>query len=343
MPRVLRGLLPLTAAAALAVGASPAVAQLPTPPAPAAPTPKPKPKPAGGAMRLKVVGAYIYHHRNLSLRNDQVRIVGTVTPFVRGQVVTVNVTRGGHTLRRVRRRIVLSGNRGLFFVEMRASHVGRLRFTATKAATSKQVQLRSRALIDVIQPSAGGGAHGLRVSFLQERLFELGYYVNRTGRYDDATGRAVMAFRSYNGLGERPQAKPPVFARLARKKGGFKVHYPGAGRHVEADLSAQVIALIDKGKVYKAFHISSGKPSTPTVLGTFHFYRQELGTNDHGMVNSNYFLRGYAIHGYYTIPNHPASHGCLRVPTANSRFIHDWIHVGMRIDVFYRSLRARTG
>jgi peptidoglycan hydrolase-like protein with peptidoglycan-binding domain len=337
---VSRRLLPLAAAVALVAAA----------PAAAAPVPAPAPSgaaaqalaPAPGAMRLAVRGAYIYHHGNISLRNDRIEIVGTVRPYVPGQVVTIDVTRNGHRIRRLHRTITSSHGRGTFSLSMRATRTGRLRFIATHGQTTRLSRLRARALTDVIQPSAGGGASGLRVAFLQERLFELGYYVNRTGRYDDATGRAVMAFRSYNGLGERPQAKPPVYARLARKKGGFRVRYPGAGRHVEADLSAQVLALISGGKVYKAFHMSSGKPSTPTVVGTFHFYNQELGTNDHGMVNSSYFLRGYAIHGYYTIPNHAASHGCLRVPTAQSRFIHDWIHIGMRIDVYHRSLRART-
>jgi lipoprotein-anchoring transpeptidase ErfK/SrfK len=27
-----------------------------------------------------------------------------------------------------------------------------------------------------------------------------------------------------------------------------------------------------------------------------------------------YFLRGFAIHGYPSVPSYPASHGCVRVP-----------------------------
>ena len=36
------------------------------------------------------------------------------------------------------------------------------------------------------------------------------------------------------------------------------------------------------------------------------------------MVHSSYFIRGYAIHGYPSVPNYPASHGCLRVPIPNA-------------------------
>ena len=52
------------------------------------------------------------------------------------------------------------------------------------------------------------------------------------------------------------------------------------------------------------------------------------------MVNSIYFIRGYAIHGYASVPNYPASHGCLRIPIPNSRFVFDWINLGDRIFVY---------
>ena len=37
------------------------------------------------------------------------------------------------------------------------------------------------------------------------------------------------------------------------------------------------------------------------------------------MVDSNYFIRGYAIHGYAEVPTYAASHGCLRVPIPDAR------------------------
>ena len=35
------------------------------------------------------------------------------------------------------------------------------------------------------------------------------------------------------------------------------------------------------------------------------------------MLHPNYFIGGYAIHGY-PVPNYPASHGCIRVPIPNA-------------------------
>jgi lipoprotein-anchoring transpeptidase ErfK/SrfK len=95
-----------------------------------------------------------------------------------------------------------------------------------------------------------------------------------------------------------------------------------------------VLVLARNGRAQRIYHTSSGKPSTPTVLGSFRFYRQDAGTNSHGMVHSSYFIGGYAIHGYRSVPTYPASHGCLRVPIPNAWSIYSWIDHGDRIFVY---------
>ena len=80
--------------------------------------------------------------------------------------------------------------------------------------------------------------------------------------------------------------------------------------------------------------MSSGKPSTPTVIGRLNVYMKEPGTNSHGMVDSSYFIRGYAIHGYAEVPTYAASHGCLRVPIPDASSIYSWVSVGMPVDVY---------
>ena len=116
--------------------------------------------------------------------------------------------------------------------------------------------------------------------------------------------------------------------RCSRAAAPFKVRHPGDGHHVEARLNQQVLALINGSKVERIYHTSSGKPSTPTVRGKFHVYMKTPGTNAKGMVDSNYFIRGYAIHGYADVPPYNASHGCLRVPVPNARSIYDWLRIG---------------
>ena len=84
----------------------------------------------------------------------------------------------------------------------------------------------------------------------------------------------------------------------------------------------------------RIYPTSSGKPSTPTVLGSFRFYSKSPGTNAKGMFMSNYFIRGYAIHGYPDVPVYAASHGCLRIPNPDAVAVYNWIRIGDRIDVY---------
>ena len=46
------------------------------------------------------------------------------------------------------------------------------------------------------------------------------------------------------------------------------------------------------------------------------------------MYYSYYFYGGYAIHGYHSVPNYPASHGCLRTFIADQPEIYDRIFLG---------------
>ena len=137
---------------------------------------------------------------------------------------------------------------------------------------------------------------------LQRRLAGLHYAVPQSGVFDDGTGRAVIAYRKVNGLARVAFADGRVLRRVLGGSGSFHVRYPKHGQHVEADLSRQVLALIRGSKVERIYPISSGSPVTPTVLGSFRFYSKTPGTNAKGMVDSNYFIRGYAIHGYAVGP-----------------------------------------
>ena len=121
---------------------------------------------------------------------------------------------------------------------------------------------------------------------------------------------------------------------MFERRGTYRLKYPRAGKHVEADLSRQVLVLARNGRAERIYHTSSGKASTPTVLGSFRFYRKDAGTNGVGMVHSNYFIGGYAIHGYHSVPTYPASHGCLRVPIPSAWNIYSWIDFGDRIFVY---------
>jgi lipoprotein-anchoring transpeptidase ErfK/SrfK len=137
-----------------------------------------------------------------------------------------------------------------------------------------------------------------------------------------------MAWRKITGAPRNYLAAPSVLRGVLAGKGRFRVRHPKDGRHVEADLSRQVLALIDGDEVRRIYHTSSGAPATPTIRGRFKVYRKDLGTNGLGMVDASYFIGGYAIHGYISVPAFNASHGCLRVPIPDARNIFDWLKLG---------------
>jgi lipoprotein-anchoring transpeptidase ErfK/SrfK len=70
------------------------------------------------------------------------------------------------------------------------------------------------------------------------------------------------------------------------------------------------------------------------VTGHFSFIRTEPGYNSHGMYYSFYFYGGYAVHGYESVPDYPASHGCIRTFIADQPEIYERINYGESIFVF---------
>ena len=95
------------------------------------------------------------------------------------------------------------------------------------------------------------------------------------------------------------------------------MRHPDAGEHAEVSLSKQVLVLAKGDRPFAIYPVSTGKPSTPTVTGQYSFYRREPGYNSEGMYYSFYWHNGYAVHGYASVPDYAASHGCVRTYIAD--------------------------
>jgi lipoprotein-anchoring transpeptidase ErfK/SrfK len=303
----------------------PSTAAAQTPPAP---TPTPTPAPVAGAITssapdLPIAGTALTGHA------FTVRVV--LKPYVAGEKVTVRVYRGKRKIavKALAPKPVAGNTAGVATLKVSSGKPGKLRITASHRATPALATAVSKTLrVNALKPYASAGARGPVVRLLQAKLDGLRYAVPRSGVFDAGTANAVMAYRKVTGMARTTIASEQVFAGLLKGRGAFKVRHAGDGHHVEARLDKQVLALIDGGKVVRIYHISSGKPSTPTVRGRFKVYMKTPGTNAKGMVDSNYFIRGYAIHGYASVPPYNASHGCLRVPIMNARTIYNWVRIG---------------
>jgi len=265
---------------------------------------------------------------------------GTVTPYVAGQTVSVTFYLTGQKVGE-ENVAVLPGANGTGTVHFTYStrFGGLAEAAVSHAATAQQAAFSARSPgVRFVSAAVGPGSKGQSVRLLQSELNALHYAVPLNGDFDEATGHALIAYRKMVGLYRDALAGKQVFELLKHGVGAFHVRYPRDGRHVEADLTRQVLAEIEPGgRVYAIYPISSGKPSTPTVIGHFNVYSKTFGENSDGMVDSNYFIRGYAIHGYHEVPTYPASHGCLRVWIPSAPAIYGWVRLGTPVDVYYEN------
>jgi hypothetical protein len=308
-------------------------------------TPFPGATPVAGAdgsvLAIQLTPTSVNGSLDAALSGATWDVTGTVSIYVPGQSVALAVYRNGvlATTQTVPIAAAPSGGGGQFTASFRVAGKGALTVQATHAATATEELLVSDpAYLRLVSPDVRRRERGVAVRILQTELSRDHYVVGAPGIYDGATQRAVLAFRKMAGMLRTMVVNGAVFKALAAGRGTFKVRYPHQGRHVEGDLTHQVLALIGaNGKVERLYTMSSGKPSTPTQPGNFHVWLREPGTNNDGMVDSSFFNGGDAIHGYYTVPPYAASHGCLRVPIPDALSIYEWVAgTGVPVDVDFR-------
>jgi hypothetical protein len=206
------------------------------------------------------------------------------------------------------------------------------RTAGRRAGVKYKLRERFTALTATYTP----GATGPFIELMQQQLAALHLYIPRSGVYDNGTELALDAYHRLLGEGEGHMTlNPMTVTDLLDEKGTFHVRYPQQGPHAEGDLSDQVLAFTDGSKVHWLFPISSGKPSTPTILGNFQVYRKQPEYTSDGMYFSDFFTGGYAIHGYNPAPDYPASHGCMRLPMVDAVPAYNWLQLGDWVDTYY--------
>jgi hypothetical protein len=265
-----------------------------------------------------------------------VPVVGTIRPFVPGQRVEVTFYLDGKEL--VSHRLAVSkssGDSGAFRSSVILREDGKYAVSARHEATAVLgADSTVRKSWKVTFPALRQGQCGDVVVGFKKAMRKMGYIANSGRCFGDKTGRGVLAYRKVNDMTRSTRAGKGLVKRVFGGRGGYKVLHPGAGEHLEAPLSKQVLVFAKGDKPFAIYPVSSGKPSTPTVTGHFSFIRTEPGYNSHGMYYSFYFYGGYAVHGYESVPDYPASHGCIRTFIADQPEIYERINFGESIFVF---------
>jgi lipoprotein-anchoring transpeptidase ErfK/SrfK len=296
-----------------------------------------KPAARGGAVKLYLSHAFFVGQQAVITPARTQQMHGVVWPFVKGQKVTVTASIGKQVIGRYTRwiRPSKSGRYGVFNAGFKTSLVGQVAVTAVHKRDQALKGFGTERHYSVLSENVGFGSTGPMVQLIQQRLAALHFYIPQTGVYDQGTGLALDAYHRLLGWGVSQTIDQKTIQYMLNGWGQFKVRYPSQGQHAEGDLSNQLLALIEGSKVIAIYPISSGKPSTPTVLGEFHVYQKTPGYLPDGMYYSNFFTGGYAIHGYNPAPDYPASHGCMRVPIVDAISIYNWLQIGNGVDSYY--------
>jgi hypothetical protein len=265
-----------------------------------------------------------------------VPVTGTVKPYAPGQRVDVTFYLNGHKLLRRAVKVAKgSGDHGLFKASVVLRKAGTYAAAAhLRASSSVRGDSTLRKSWRVSFPSLRQGECDRVVKGFKRGMAKMGYVSGGGSCFNGRTGREVLAYRKVNGLARDEQAGKGLVKQVFAGRGGYRVRHPDAGEHAEVSLSKQVLVLAKGDKPFAIYPISSGKPSTPTITGEYSFYRREPGYNSEGMYYSFYWHGGYAVHGYASVPNYAASHGCIRTYIADQPRIYYQLKYGEPIFVF---------
>jgi len=124
---------------------------------------------------------------------------------------------------------------------------------------------------------------------------------------------------------------------------GHHVTYVTVDKHwVEIDLTTQRLRGFQGDRLIIDTKISSGKKGMSTPTGSYKAgpekskYRTSSLYEDAPMPFSVQFQGNYFIHGSSSVPNYPASHGCIRMPLTGqnaAKYFFEWVNLGSGVEV----------
>lgn len=187
-----------------------------------------------------------------------------------------------------------------------------------------------------------GRKSGNTTKIAQQRLLDLGFWLAAAdGTYDTSTTQAVMAFQKYYGLATDGMIGPKT-AEALNTVDALPAPTATAGTLIEVDKTKQLVFVVVDGRALWVLNTSTGtevpyrKPdqkrpgeyqtgTSVTRPGLFAVTRQRSEgwwDGDLGRIyRPKYFDGGIALHGSRSVPQYPASHGCVRL----SLQAMDWV------------------
>jgi hypothetical protein len=266
-----------------------------------------------GSVSSATVSARIRPLLTTSVHGDRVvgqplRLRAHLQPAAAGKLRLI-VIRGHH---RSLSRFVAAGKPFTFALSRAARHAVWVEVEPNAGYT----QIARKIRVRITAPALSIGSHGRAVRVLESTLIA-------------DTLEAVYALQKFSGLSRSGRMSAAAWLALGRSKPPRpRLH----GSYIEVDKTKQVLYVVRDSKVTLIVPVSTGATgNTPT--GIFHVYSKVPGGAV--MYYSNYFIGGFAIHGYVDVPPYPASHGCVRVPMWIATHLYGLIPTGMRVYIHY--------
>jgi peptidoglycan hydrolase-like protein with peptidoglycan-binding domain len=264
---------------------------------------------------------------------DDVTVRGVVRPARPGDRVEVDLLVGG---KQVASRHVAMNGTGHYVATFSVDRVGTYRARASFVADDLLVAKDTTGAASTPLPSLSTGSRGTYVKLLEQRLVDLHYRLVGTndGRYDARTADAVIAFHKVQRMPRTGTVNAATWRALADPIVP-KPRYTWRGLHFEVNQTLQVAMVVVDGDITDIFHVSTGKPSTPTHDGLFRVYRKLAGYSPNHLYYPSYFDGNRALHGWTDVPTYAASHGCVRIPYWNALWVYGLADIGTRVAVYH--------
>jgi N-acetylmuramoyl-L-alanine amidase len=225
-------------------------------------------------------------------------------------------------------------------IATRQDDIHRVDFSGPVAETCEWIQflLGSSVPTGFAFPALKQRAAGLEVVYLEGRLASLSYRPGPIdGVFDKRTRQAVIAFQKWEGLRRNGILAEEAWQRLlvaSRPKPKME----GSGTWIEVDRTRQVLLYCVDGTVQRTLTTSTGNPAVEggftTPAGEYAVSREN--TWERFRYKPLYLRKGgvWAIHGYFSVPVYPASHGCIRIPIWDMEELHALVPIGTKVYIY---------
>jgi lipoprotein-anchoring transpeptidase ErfK/SrfK len=184
--------------------------------------------------------------------------------------------------------------------------------------------------------------HGPQTEALQQRLRELGFDPGPVdGTFGTNTTESVWAFQHSYGYDADGHVGRELYD-VIMNAGPLEPLVPDGGpNRTVISIERQVLYVYRGGALALASHVSTGNGAhyceqgvcgtsiTPT--GEFTVERRMTGWRVSflgRLYNPVFFYEGFAVHGSMSVPNGPASHGCVRIPMHIAEYFPDLVRNG---------------